>query len=98
MGHGNIGYGHVNSTHYQTGAQIGSCFDCLGRGTMTVRVSSIKARLRRETKRADEAAKAQAEADAGVLERPLKGGLLRDVQRSLSSVVTVSLTVPSLAV
>lgn len=69
VGHGNIGYGHVNSTHYQTGAQIGSCFDCLGRGTTTVRVSSIKARLRREAKRADEAAKAQAEADAKVAAR-----------------------------
>ena len=69
MGHGNIGYGRISSAHYQTGSQTGSCFDCLGRGTTTVRVSSIKARLRREAKRADEAAKAQAEADAKVAAR-----------------------------
>lgn len=64
LGRGNVGYGRINSTHYETGAQVGSCFDCFGRGTATVRVSSIKARVRREAKRAEEAARVQAEAEA----------------------------------
>ncbi len=64
-GTGNIGYGNVRSTHYKLGAAIGSCFVCIGTGVVTVQVRSIKARQRREAKRAEEQAKliAQTELD-----------------------------------
>lgn len=65
FGTGNIGYGNITSTHYKLGAATGSCFDCIGTGVVTVQVRSIKARQRREAKRAEEQAKliAQTELD-----------------------------------
>lgn len=61
FGTGNIGYGNVSSAHYKFGAVTGSCFDCAGRGTTKVLVSSVRAR---ETRRAKLEAKRLAEAEA----------------------------------
>lgn len=61
-GSGNIGYGNVAYTDVKVGAAvIGSCFDCAGRGTCSILVSSVRAREARQARKAAEALKKAAE-------------------------------------
>ena len=59
-GNGDIGYGKVKVYDVRVGAGVAqTCWKCFGNKTQTVRVSSVKARIRRAEKRAEEAARKQ---------------------------------------
>ena len=70
FGNGDIGYGKVEVYDVRVGAGMAqTCWKCFGRKTQTVRVSSVKARIRRAEKRAEKLAQEQAEAEAAKIAR-----------------------------